>query len=170
MVRRFAIVQETIRPNTLQDRLRQQLDPARITGEERALIEKLIQRNAAAGSVPLPSSLAGSLGALLVDPTSISRPQGRDLDAIYRQSQQLGRKLAWLALPAFSDDDQRAAVYMEWRGGFDDAGGEGKFSWSIERVVLGSDWHLRALDHLDRPHTGAATPSCAEFCWPSFDT
>jgi hypothetical protein len=125
MAQRFALVQETIRPDTLGNRLRRDLNSTHLTSEERALIEKLVQRNAAV--VPLSSALAGSLGALLVDPTSIFQANGLDLDAIFRKSQQVGRKLAWLSLPAFSDDDQRAAVYMEWRGGFDDAGGEGTF-------------------------------------------
>jgi hypothetical protein len=127
ITKRFAIVQETIRPDIFKGRMRRDLDSAHLTRDERALIEKLIQRNASV--VPLSTSLAGSLGALFIDPTSILQPSigGRDYDAIFRKSQEIGLKLAWLSLPAFSDDGQRAAVYMEWRGGFDDAGGEGIF-------------------------------------------
>jgi hypothetical protein len=127
ITRRFAVVQETIRPDNVTGRLRRALDSADLTRDERALIEKLQRRNAAV--VALPSSLAGSLGARFVDPASILRPStdNRDYDAIFRMSQQIGLKLAWFSLPAFSDDGRRAALYMEWTGGFDDAGGEGFF-------------------------------------------
>ena len=121
ITKRFGIVQETIRPDSLKARLLPSLNSASLTRDERALIERLLQRNAAV--VPLPSSLAESLGALLVDPAI----DPRNYEAIFRKSHEIGRKLAWLSLPAFSDDGQRAAVYMEWTGGFDDAGGEGAF-------------------------------------------
>jgi hypothetical protein len=127
---RFAIVRETIRPDNLKARLRPSLNSTSLTRDEKALIERLLQRNATV--IPLPPSLAESLGALLVDPASILLQSNdrRDYDAIFRQSRQLGRELAWLSLPAFSDDGQLAAVYIEWTSGFDSSGGEGAF---IER-------------------------------------
>jgi hypothetical protein len=46
MTKRFAIVQATIRPDNLKANVRQALDSTNLTPDERALIEKLIQRNA----------------------------------------------------------------------------------------------------------------------------